>query len=77
MRRLRVDVAIIGAGRAGLTARREVASRGGVPLLIEEGPYGTMCARVGCMPSKLMIAASEVARTVDQLPMLVSIRPVV
>lgn len=64
MKHLKVDVAIIGAGTAGLTARREVASRGGVPVLIEDGPYGTMCARVGCMPSKLLIAASEVAHTV-------------
>jgi dihydrolipoamide dehydrogenase len=30
-------------------------------LLIESGPYGTTCARVGCMPSKLLIAAAEVA----------------
>lgn len=65
MRHMTVDVAIVGAGTAGLTARREVARRGGVPVLIEDGPYGTMCARVGCMPSKLLIAASEVARTVD------------
>ena len=30
-------------------------------LLIEDGPYGTTCARVGCMPSKLLIAAAEAA----------------
>ncbi|KAG0942566.1 hypothetical protein G6F31_014851 [Rhizopus arrhizus] len=30
-------------------------------LLIEGGPYGTTCARVGCMPSKLLIAAAEAA----------------
>ena len=65
MKHLKVDVAIVGAGTAGLTAHREVASRGGVPVLIEDGPYGTMCARVGCMPSKLLIAASDVAHTVD------------
>jgi dihydrolipoamide dehydrogenase len=28
-------------------------------VLIESGPYGTTCARVGCMPSKLLIAASR------------------
>ena len=64
MKQLKVDVAIVGAGTAGLTAYREVTSRGGVPVLIEGGPYGTMCARVGCMPSKLLIAASAVAHTV-------------
>jgi dihydrolipoamide dehydrogenase len=30
-------------------------------LLIEAGAYGTTCARVGCMPSKLLIAAAEAA----------------
>lgn len=30
-------------------------------LLIEHGPYGTTCARVGCMPSKLLIAAGHAA----------------
>ena len=56
-----VDVAIIGAGTAGLNARRAVEREGGRPLLIESGPYGTTCARVGCMPSKLVIAAADVA----------------
>jgi len=59
-----VDVAIIGSGSAGLNARREVEKAGGRPLLIESGPYGTTCARVGCMPSKLLIAAADVAHEV-------------
>jgi dihydrolipoamide dehydrogenase len=61
-----VDVAIIGAGTAGLNARREVVQAGGSALLIESGPYGTTCARVGCMPSKLLIAAAAVAHQVAQ-----------
>lgn len=65
---LSVDVAIIGAGTAGLNARREVEKRGGRPLLIESGPYGTTCARVGCMPSKLLIAAAEAAHAIDTAP---------
>jgi dihydrolipoamide dehydrogenase len=56
-----VDVAIVGAGTAGLNAHREVLKRGGRPLLIERGVYGTTCARVGCMPSKLLIAAADAA----------------
>ena len=59
-----VDVAIIGAGSAGLNARREVEKAGGTPLLIEDGPYGTTCARAGCMPSKLLIAAADAAHHV-------------
>lgn len=60
----KVDVAIIGAGSAGLNARREVEKAGQVPLMIESGPYGTTCARVGCMPSKLLIAAADTAHEV-------------
>lgn len=65
---LTVDVAVIGAGTAGQNARREVEKRGGRPLLIERGPHGTTCARVGCMPSKLLVAAAEVAHTLATAP---------
>src|SRR6185312_7538534 len=30
------------------------------------GPYGTTCARVGCMPSKLLIAAAEAAHGIER-----------
>jgi dihydrolipoamide dehydrogenase len=60
-----VDVAIIGAGTAGLNARREAEKAGRSWVLIEAGPYGTTCARVGCMPSKLLIAAADAAHEVS------------
>jgi dihydrolipoamide dehydrogenase len=58
---LSVDVAVIGAGTAGLAAYRAAVARGARAVIIESGPYGTTCARVGCMPSKLLIAAAEAA----------------
>ncbi len=61
METLTVDVAIIGAGSAGMRAYREATAITDSVLLIEGGPYGTTCARVGCMPSKLLIAAAEAA----------------
>ena len=61
-----VDVAIIGAGTAGLTAHSAARREGASALLIDAGPLGTTCARVGCMPSKLLIAASDVAHHVEQ-----------
>jgi dihydrolipoamide dehydrogenase len=64
MRSLKVDVAVIGAGTAGLNARRQVEKEGRSVVLIESGPYGTMCAREGCMPSKLLIAAADAAHAV-------------
>ena len=55
----RVDVAIVGAGTAGLAALREVRKRTEDFVLMNAGPYGTTCARVGCMPSKALIAAAN------------------
>lgn len=57
----KIDVAVIGAGTAGLAAYRAAKAAGKNAVLIESGPYGTTCARVGCMPSKLLIAAAEAA----------------
>lgn len=54
-----VDVAVIGAGSAGLTAFRAAKAETKHVVLIEGAHYGTTCARVGCMPSKLLIAAAE------------------
>lgn len=67
-RTITVDVAIIGAGTAGLTARRTVKKAGKKPIMIDPGPFGTTCARVGCMPSKLLIAAAEAAHHVQKAP---------
>jgi dihydrolipoamide dehydrogenase len=59
MQEFKVDVAVIGAGTAGLNARRSAERNGASTVILDPGPYGTTCARVGCMPSKLLIAASE------------------
>jgi len=56
-----VDVAIIGAGTAGMGAYRAAREHTDSILLIEGNQYGTTCARVGCMPSKLLIAAADAA----------------
>ena len=65
---VRTEVAVIGAGTAGLTAYRAARLGGKQAVLIESGPYGTTCARVGCMPSKLLIAAAEAAHAVAAAP---------
>ena len=58
---LQCDVAVIGAGTAGLAAQRAARSNGASTLLIDPYYRGTTCATVGCMPSKLLIAASHAA----------------
>ncbi|KMO29074.1 pyridine nucleotide-disulfide oxidoreductase, partial [Methylobacterium variabile] len=61
MRELSCDVAVIGAGTAGIAAQAAAAKAGARAALIERGPGGTTCARVGCMPSKLLIEAARAA----------------
>ena len=63
-----VDVAVIGAGTAGLAAYRAARTAGASAVIVEAGPYGTTCARVGCMPSKLLIAAAEAAHAIARAP---------
>ena len=53
------DAIIIGAGSAGLAALRQVRKHSDNFLVVNAGPYGTTCARVGCMPSKLLIEAAD------------------
>lgn len=65
---INVDVAVIGAGTAGLAAYRAAVAAGSTAVIIEGGPHGTTCARVGCMPSKLLIAAAEAAHAIEKWP---------
>ncbi len=68
MKTLNVDVAIIGGGTAGLGAYRAAKAHADNVVMIEGGPYGTTCARVGCMPSKLLIAAAEAVHHIEKAP---------
>lgn len=68
MKTIQVDVAVIGAGTAGLVAYRAAKDAGASAAIIEGGHDGTTCARVGCMPSKLLIAAADAAHAVGTAP---------
>lgn len=59
MNNFEYDVIIIGGGTAGLGAYRTIKAMGKKVLIIEKGEFVTTCANVGCMPSKLLIAAAE------------------
>lgn len=63
---IEVDVAVLGAGTAGLAAQEAAEKAGAHAVVIDPGPLGTTCARVGCMPSKLLIAAAEAAHAVRE-----------
>lgn len=68
MKNLKVDVAIIGGGTAGLVAYGRAIEHTQSVVIIEGGQYGTTCARVGCMPSKLLISAAEAAHSIKEAP---------
>ncbi|WP_028862326.1 dihydrolipoyl dehydrogenase [Psychromonas aquimarina] len=63
MKHIKVEVAVIGGGTAGLAAYRAAKEKTDSVVLIEGAEFGTTCARVGCMPSKLLIAAAEAAHS--------------
>lgn len=65
MKTIEVEYAIIGAGTAGLGAYSKISRRTDSLVMIQDGPYGTTCARVGCMPSKLLITAADHAHDID------------
>jgi dihydrolipoamide dehydrogenase len=54
-----VDVAVIGAGHAGLNAIKEIRKTTDNYVLVNGGGLGTTCARVGCMPSKVAVHLAE------------------
>lgn len=62
------DVAVIGAGSAGLSAERAARAAGARTLLIDPDFDGTLCATAGCMPSKLLIAAARAAHHARRAP---------
>jgi len=69
MNKRQADVAIIGFGSAGMSAYRAARDHTQRIVVIQAGPLGTTCARVGCMPSKLLIAAADSAHAIAQAPM--------
>jgi dihydrolipoamide dehydrogenase len=54
-----LDVAIIGAGTAGLSAQAEVAKVTDRYRVFDSGPYGTTCVRSACMPSKALLQSAH------------------
>ncbi|WP_445407078.1 dihydrolipoyl dehydrogenase [Acinetobacter seifertii] len=53
------DIIIIGAGTAGISAYKEAVKNTNNILIINDGPWDTTCARVGCMPSKVLISTAN------------------
>ncbi len=61
MTRTDADLCIIGAGSGGLSVAAAAAQMGARTILIERGRMGGDCLNFGCVPSKSLLAAAEVA----------------
>ncbi len=59
---LKVDIAVIGAGSAGLSVAAGAAQLGASTVLIEKGVMGGDCLNTGCVPSKALLASAKAAR---------------
>lgn len=53
------DIIIIGAGTAGISAYQQASKITQNILIINHGAWDTTCARVGCMPSKVLISSAN------------------
>lgn len=58
------NLVVIGAGTAGLVTAAGAAGLGAKVALIERALMGGDCLNVGCVPSKGLISAARIARTV-------------
>jgi pyruvate/2-oxoglutarate dehydrogenase complex dihydrolipoamide dehydrogenase (E3) component len=58
------DLAVIGAGPAGLSVTAVAAQLGVKVVLIERGRMGGDCLNTGCVPSKALLAASHAAQAI-------------
>ena len=58
------DVIVIGSGTSGQTAAAYLAEAGKRVAVVDREPFGGTCARCGCDPKKVLLAAAEaVARS--------------
>lgn len=65
-RTLKADIAIIGAGAAGLVTAAGAASLGRKVVLFEAGKMGGDCLNYGCVPSKAILTAAHKAHSVRE-----------
>ena len=63
-----LKVVIIGSGSAAFAAALRAAEDGAQVTIVEAGTIGGTCVNVGCVPSKIMIRAAQIARQQSHHP---------
>lgn len=61
-----MKVAVIGGGPGGYVAALKAAMLGAEVIVIEKNKLGGTCLNVGCIPTKALLASSDVLRTVQE-----------
>lgn len=64
MKRFSYDLVVLGAGSAGYAAARTARDLGASVALVNDGPLGGLCILKGCMPSKTLLASSDLVQEV-------------
>lgn len=54
-------IAVIGSGGAAMAGALKAVERGAHVTLIERGTLGGTCVNTGCVPSKILICAAQIA----------------
>jgi mercuric reductase len=63
-----LHVAIVGSGSAAFAAAIRAAEEGARVTLVESATLGGTCVNIGCVPSKILIRAGDVAHAQDSHP---------
>ena len=58
------EIVVVGAGSGGFAAARTARTLGADVALVDHGPLGGLCILRGCMPSKTLIASSDLAHDI-------------
>ena len=66
IRSISVDIAILGGGPAGYVAAIRAAQLGAKVVLIEKSELGGVCLNVGCIPTKALLKAAEIASSITK-----------
>ena len=71
-----LHVVVVGSGGAAMAAALKAVERGARVTMIERGVIGGTCVNVGCVPSKIMIRAAQIAQLRRASPFDAGLPPV-
>ncbi len=66
VKRFTYDLIVVGAGSGGYAAARTARELGARVAVVDHGPLGGLCILRGCMPSKTLLASSDLAHDVRE-----------